>query len=136
MNYETVVTLCRGEVAAHPVWKQIEASVDTAVPVSSCLSEYTHVLGVEDYEVLDVFYRIRASFETMEETDIVLGAQDRAWPVQLQDMHDAPRFLYLRGNPALLGQDGISVIGTRSPSPSGREMAFLSYLYIPSRNCR
>jgi DNA processing protein len=53
----------------------------------------------------------------------VLCREDALWPARLAEIYDPPLVLYVRGNPELLSQPGIAVIGTRHPTPYGIGMA-------------
>lgn len=48
---------------------------------------------------------------------------DDAYPERLREIFDPPVVLWIRGNPALLAQPSIAVVGTRHPSPYGMGMA-------------
>ena len=48
---------------------------------------------------------------------------DPAYPAQLRQIYDPPLALYVRGNPDLLSQPSLAVVGTRHPTPYGLGMA-------------
>jgi len=54
----------------------------------------------------------------------ILHKNDSEYPTQLRETHDAPEFLYVRGNPALLKQPQLAIVGTRKPTAGGRQIAF------------
>jgi DNA processing protein len=53
----------------------------------------------------------------------VIAQQDRAYPARLLEIYDPPLVLYARGNPEVIAQHGVAVVGTRHPSPYGVGMA-------------
>ena len=53
----------------------------------------------------------------------LLTWDDLEYPARLRTIYDPPPVLYLRGNPELLGQHSISIVGSRKPSPYGVQMA-------------
>jgi DNA processing protein len=53
----------------------------------------------------------------------MLITDDQEYPGRLAEIHDPPVILWCRGEVKTLGMDGISVIGTRSPSHYGKQMA-------------
>src|ERR1700692_2080418 len=53
----------------------------------------------------------------------VLSAEDLCYPPRLKEIYDPPLVLYVRGNPEVLRQPGIAVVGTRHPTPYGSGMA-------------
>jgi DNA processing protein len=48
---------------------------------------------------------------------------DDAYPERLREIFDPPVLLWVRGNPQLLAQPSIAVVGTRHPTPYGTGMA-------------
>src|SRR5260370_37963169 len=55
----------------------------------------------------------------------VLTLDDAAFPPLLRQIYDPPVALYIRGNVELLTRPGITVVGTRHPTPYGIGMAEL-----------
>ena len=53
----------------------------------------------------------------------IIGLEDAAYPPRLKEIYDPPLVLYVRGNPEVLTQPGIAMVGTRHPSPYGSGMA-------------
>ena len=49
---------------------------------------------------------------------------DDAWPAQLSAISDPPEALYVIGDPAVLAAPAIAIVGSRTPTPAGRETAF------------
>ena len=53
----------------------------------------------------------------------VISLEDPCYPPRLKEIYDPPLVLYVRGNPEVLTQPGIAVVGTRHPTPYGSGMA-------------
>ena len=53
----------------------------------------------------------------------ILSLDDPCYPPRLKEIYDPPLILYVRGNPAVLTQPGIAMVGTRHPTPYGSGMA-------------
>jgi DNA processing protein len=53
----------------------------------------------------------------------VLSPEDSYFPSRLKEIYDPPIVLYVRGNPEVLVQPGIAMVGTRHPTPYGSGMA-------------
>ena len=53
----------------------------------------------------------------------VIALDDAEYPARLRQIYDPPLVLYVRGNPVVLSQPGIAMIGTRHPTPYGMGMA-------------
>jgi DNA processing protein len=49
----------------------------------------------------------------------LIMADESDYPARLRDLPDAPAWLFLRGDPAVLRRACISAVGTRDPSPDG-----------------
>jgi DNA processing protein len=54
----------------------------------------------------------------------VLTPDDDAYPKALSALRDAPILLFYRGNPQVLNEPSIAIVGSRNPSYYGREQAF------------
>jgi DNA processing protein len=52
-----------------------------------------------------------------------LSFDDPAYPPRLKEIYDPPLVLSVRGNPEVLAQPGIAMVGTRHPTPYGAGMA-------------
>jgi DNA processing protein len=50
--------------------------------------------------------------------------QDARYPALLREVPDAPTALYVRGNIDCLCQPQLAMVGSRNPTPSGRDIAF------------
>ncbi len=53
----------------------------------------------------------------------VVSLEDPCYPQRLKEIYDPPLVLYVRGNPEVLTQPGIAMVGTRHPTPYGLGMA-------------
>jgi DNA processing protein len=55
----------------------------------------------------------------------ILVPDDQYYPQALASLRDAPLFLYYRGNPQVLNEPSIAIVGSRNPTHYGREQAFM-----------
>ncbi len=53
----------------------------------------------------------------------LLAATDPRYPPLLARLPDAPAVLYVSGDPALLSEPQVAMVGSRNPTPAGRESA-------------
>jgi len=60
---------------------------------------------------------------TAAEGVTVVSGEDHCYPARLKEIYDPPLMLYVRGNPSVLTQPGIAMVGTRHPTPYGLGMA-------------
>jgi DNA processing protein len=58
-----------------------------------------------------------------EQNVTLVSFEDACYPVRLKEIYDPPSLLYVRGNPEILKQPGIAIVGTRHPTPYGSGMA-------------
>jgi DNA processing protein len=54
----------------------------------------------------------------------ILTLDDPAYPPQLNELHDAPPLLFVRGAPGQLHNPQLAVVGSRNPSVIGKETAY------------
>jgi DNA processing protein len=54
----------------------------------------------------------------------VLPLSSAAYPPLLREIHDAPPVLYVHGDPDVLDAMQLAIVGSRNPSPAGRDNAF------------
>ena len=53
----------------------------------------------------------------------LLTLRDAAYPALLREIHDPPPVLFVAGNPRVLSQAQIALVGSRNPTPGGCEIA-------------
>ena len=53
----------------------------------------------------------------------ILTLVDPAYPAALLEIPDPPNILYVRGNPALLAEPGLAMVGSRNATPQGMQTA-------------
>ncbi|MEY6431426.1 DNA-processing protein DprA [Thioalkalicoccus limnaeus] len=67
--------------------------------------------------------RISASIEWAEQAGgHLLTRDDPRYPPQLAELSDAPLVLYCRGDPTLLSDPQVAIVGSRTPTPQGLEI--------------
>lgn len=54
----------------------------------------------------------------------LLTRNDQRYPALLKQIPAPPSLLFVRGDPACLGAAQLAIVGTRNPTPSGRETAY------------
>lgn len=54
----------------------------------------------------------------------IISRMDDRYPPLLRELPDAPLLLYVEGDPELLCTPQIAIVGSRNPTPGGRELAF------------
>ena len=124
LHYETLVHASNGsEEKALKAFETIEGQLDITDPLLLHIDRYAAVLGVESSRLSNAYYYCRSAFEQMDESQIVLEPESPHWPKQIDSFAYRPRFLYAQGNLGLLKEPSVSVIGTRSPSLEGKNLA-------------
>lgn len=67
---------------------------------------------------------VEADLAWMEQDDChILMLGEAAYPEQLAELDDAPPLLFVRGDPAVLQNPQLAIVGSRNPSVVGREIA-------------
>lgn len=67
--------------------------------------------------------RIAASIEWAEQAGgHLLTRDDPCYPIRLAELPDAPLVLYCRGDPTLLSDPQVAIVGSRTPTPQGLEI--------------
>ena len=64
----------------------------------------------------------------------MVSLDDPEYPPELRQIYDPPLVLYIRGNVAAISQPGISMVGTRHPTPYGMGMAERLACDLAARN--
>jgi DNA processing protein len=75
--------------------------------------------------------RLEADLAWLAQADChLLTPADPAWPPLLTEIPDPPLALFVRGDPSLLAEPQLAIVGSRNPTPAGRETAtdFARYL--------
>ncbi len=87
----------------------------------------------ESYQALKKFWadsnrHIGNAEQILEQLEVLsvdlICSEDERYPALLKNTHQAPPLLYAQGNLANLSLPQIAIIGSRNPSPTGRENAF------------
>jgi len=53
----------------------------------------------------------------------IITCRDPAWPALLSQLPDEPPLLYVHGNASLLCEPQLAIVGSRNPTPAGRQTA-------------
>jgi len=96
-------------------------ALSVLLPSAACevLLDYRHH-GEESL----VMRRVRADMAWLEENHIqVLDTNSEYYPKILREIRRAPPVLYVKGDPKVLSLPQIAVVGSRNPTPSGRDNA-------------
>jgi DNA processing protein len=68
--------------------------------------------------------RVDADLRWLESSGVrLIAATDPRYPDLLLRLPDAPAVLYVQGDPAFLREPQIAIVGSRNPTPAGRETA-------------
>ena len=125
LNWETLLAVTKEE-KADTVYEAAcqEGIVDQPLLLHTAF--YAEQLGLDTSVVGDAYLVARPFFEEMDESVCILDETSPQWPSTLNDNPYKPRFLYTKGNLQLLEEPLVSIVGTRSPSLAGRQLAHRS----------
>ena len=81
--------------------------------------------GISMLKAADVSTQAHAAVLKWSETDDchLIALNDANYPTLLKELSDAPLVLYVRGDITLLNQPQIAIVGSRNPTPAGRDSA-------------
>jgi len=68
------------------------------------------------------------------EKNHIITLNDARYPQRLAETQDAPPLLYVHGNPDNLNQPQIAIVGSRNPSPTGKDNAYQFAKYLAQQN--
>ena len=71
--------------------------------------------------------------DILKTADFILCADDPAYPPQLQHYSDKPPLLFGQGHPHALLQPQVAIVGSRKPSPHGRQLAYDFAFYLSEK---
>ena len=63
------------------------------------------------------------NWQTQQPHHHILTIHDPRYPQYLREIHAPPLILYISGNPSMLSQPQLAIVGSRNPTPSGRNLA-------------
>lgn len=122
INYYTIQHLCKySDKKAEAVFAEISKHVD--INKSLIRGEVARILNVNVARMQEVYDWVTKSFEALEPDDYIVEKGHELYPQRLALTEHAPLFLFMRGNPALANLPAVAVVGTRNPSPEGKEKA-------------
>ena len=116
LNYETVVSIL--QKADSHCWERfsrISEKCSTIEELPYNVQVYADELGVSPAVVNDAYSKCRLAFERLDPKTLIVDPSSPMWPASVSGVP----FLYLLGDPSLLGTVGICVVGTRNPSDRG-----------------
>ena len=109
---------------------------DPARVADATTKQLVAVEGIERKTALSIVNYFRDSGPALAKRDIetqlsrlnkvdgrVVTFWDAEYPTTLKKIYDPPPFLFIRGHFVETDPDSIAIVGTRSPSPYGRQMA-------------
>lgn len=82
------------------------------------------LLGAEPEHLQKLYQEASRGIESLPEDCILCTPEDAYYPALLRDIPGRPPYLFLRGDVSLDRRVTVSVVGTRGPSPEGRERAY------------
>ncbi len=103
----------------------------------SVLSQSRHLSGLSE-KVLDGirhpdWQQVEADMAWLDHDDrYLITIEDKRYPPLLREITDPPMMLYVQGDVSLLSQWQLAVVGSRSPTPSGRNTAYDFSRYLAS----
>lgn len=119
-------------------WRRLLAHFLTPQRVLAAGAEELRAAGAQRQQVQALAQgpdqdAVQRDLDWLERPDhhlIVLS--DPRYPPRLREIHAPPPLLYVSGDPRLLSQPQLAIVGSRNPSPSGEENAYEFARSLPS----
>jgi DNA processing protein len=90
--------------------------------------------GLRQYLRSPDWSRVESDLEWLERPDRqLLRPGDPAWPARFSQIVDPPLALFVQGDPELLGLPALAIVGSRTPSSSGRRTAHAFAAHLAQR---
>ena len=135
LAYETLLTAARySEGMANKAFDEAANILDLTERFDQNYAEYARLLGVEIPTVRQAYEKNLHAFGSLEGKVWVINRESDLWPKQVSMFAYIPRFLYVQGDVNLLKHPIVSVIGTRTPSLEGSQLAYQSTLALGAAN--
>ena len=124
INYFTVWELLDHKTTlVSETWQKLRTLTTLDVPLAVDAFVFASPKGVDSAQFHRVQGQVEKSFQNLHPDDAVLERGAHDYPHQLALTDDAPEYLFVRGNVALLHEPAIAVVGTRNPTDDGRRRA-------------
>lgn len=124
INYYTIQSLLGySDKRAVPIFEDLANDMDMRADITSHQKDLSVRLEVDDEKLWKTYSFVKKSFEKLASTDYIVKKGMPEYPKKLEATDDAPPYLFMRGNAALLDENIISVVGSRTASPEGIEKA-------------
>lgn len=120
MNFEAIVmALGKNDSHCSSLLDEValRCSIDEAMPFN--MDAYSQVLGVSSARLEEAYLKCRKAFERLGSDVSIIDCKSPLWSPDIKGV----RYLYLLGDSSLLKTPSVSVVGTRSPSQRGVELA-------------
>jgi DNA processing protein len=110
--YFTILSLNKNSVkVSHPIYERVRTESDWEYALEN--------LGYIRQDIEKAKKQIINGFKTLDDYDLVVQRGESLYPKRLNKVNGAPHFLFLRGEPLLLNEPVISVVGSRKASEEG-----------------
>lgn len=122
MNFETLL-LCskRSEISVESIMETIGEMVPLSDPMTLHPNTYAQAIEKDARDLLEMHSFVKSRFFRLDMSDHVMKRGDPLYPEHIGAASESPRFLYTRGDTALLAKRCVCVTGTRNPSNEGKQ---------------
>jgi DNA processing protein len=122
------IWLSNADIASRKMGKLLEIYTSAQAVWESFTQDFEKVLGSQTYRSLQEHHDeslLDQIVGAMEEKGIrALFPEDGLYPARLKSIYCPPPILYALGDPVILDGKTIALVGTRTPSRYGQDMAF------------
>lgn len=107
-----------------PIFENLSNKINLSLPMENIIKEICSLIKISSVDLQKHHTYVSKAFEKLNEQDIIVKKGEKLYPTLLAKTEEAPPYLFMRGNPDLLKERIVSVVGTRNPSEEGADKAF------------
>lgn len=129
-NYFSLFDLLgRREGPTRAAWGRLQGHMDLSRPLDIAVGAALGRLDLDSDTIRSAHSSVARDLDALCAGDHIVELGFAGYPARLAETADAPQFLFVRGDPCLLDEAAIAVVGTREATDQGRLRALkLSHL--------
>ncbi|WP_148260194.1 DNA-processing protein DprA [Alicyclobacillus acidocaldarius] len=124
LNYFTIQSLCKwAPKRTRSLYDRISACFDMSEPIVKNLNGVSQILQIDSSVIVKTYASIQKGFSLLPNDTHISRLGQETYPPYLALTHEAPLFLFMRGNIRLPHLHCVAIVGTRNPTQEGIKKA-------------
>lgn len=122
LNFATIMNVTgRSEKVLSADFDELSSEFDISIPIIENPKPWVLHFNVNEEILCEDYHKAKRKFEALQEDDEIIKKGNSDYPELLAATDEAPRFLYLRGNTALLyNTKTVALVGSRNASEKAK----------------